>query len=220
MVHSSDIEYQETKLIKLGQKQIEQRFKALADWISAYYDVKVLNIFFDVMSHNGQPRVSIILEFYDDAMKFHVDDNWWSAFDSMKEKEIAEKYMELVKDPDAKRAGEIFVCFSAFEPIALEEVNGMIPEERISELQDKLNVPELWTISRCMNVCFFFVYTDKQAKAIRGSEIHQRFVDEYFLLLKEYDEFGYWSKDGFNVGIDSKENFDMNYESNWHYFYK
>lgn len=48
---------------------------------------------------------------------------------------------------------DIFVSFSSFEPIAKEEANNRIPEEKIQELKDKLN-NDLWKISRF----FFFNY--------------------------------------------------------------
>ena len=42
----------------------------------------------------------------------------------------------------------------------------------------------------------------------------------YFELLKEYDEFEYFKQDSFLIYLDSKENFDNNYEGDWHYYYK
>jgi hypothetical protein len=45
-------------------------------------------------------------------------------------------------------------------------------------------------------------------------------AEKYFEILKPYDEFNYFKKETFSVNLDSKENFDNNYESNWYYYYK
>ena len=41
----------------------------------------------------------------------------------------------------------------------------------------------------------------------------------YLDLLNRYDEFGFFTKENFHVEIDSKENFDNNFNSNWYYYY-
>jgi hypothetical protein len=35
------------------------------------------------------------------------------------------------------------------------------------------------------------------------------------LCIKKYDEFGYIDRAKFTISIDSKENFDCTYQSNW-----
>jgi hypothetical protein len=44
--------------------------------------------------------------------------------------------------------------------------------------------------------------------------------NKYFEILKEYDEFNYFNIEHFSIYLDSKENFDNNYESNWFYYYE
>jgi len=52
------------------------------------------------------------------------------------------------------------------------------------------------------------------------SDIKEAWAKNYFQLLKQYDEFGYFKEDDFFIYLNSKENFDTNYESNWYYYYK
>lgn len=35
---------------------------------------------------------------------------------------------------------------------------------------------------------------------------------------KAYNEFRYFKREEFNINLDSKENFDHNYEGNWFYY--
>ena len=233
MVASSDIEYKKTKLIKQGKKRIAEKFENLAKWISENYNVNVLDIQEEFMKHNSRVRIAVHLETHRDAMEFREGEDWWTNFDSTKQSEIAEKYIEignLLKVPTNGVLGkvvkrnpkveDIFVSFSAFEPIAREEVNGLIPENRIEELYKELKLPEIWTISRCFGSATLFVYKDEQKEKIKNSAEFKMIEDKYFKLLKEYDEFNYWKRKNFGIGIDSKENFDDNYESNWYYYYK
>ena len=41
----------------------------------------------------------------------------------------------------------------------------------------------------------------------------------YLDLLNRYDEFGFFTKENFHIKLDSKENFDNNFNSNWYYYY-
>ena len=52
------------------------------------------------------------------------------------------------------------------------------------------------------------------------SEERKDWTKAYFKLLEPYDEFSYFKQDQFKIGLDSKENFDQNYQSNWQYYYK
>lgn len=233
MIESSEIEYKKTKLIKQGKNRIASEFESIAKWISEKYDVNVIDIQQEFMSHNNMVRVSIHLETSEDELKFHESNDWWSNFDSQKQSEIAKKIVgnpNLIKVAFDKTFGkvlkrkpktnDIFVSFSAFKPVAMEEANTRIPEQKITELKDSFNIPEIWTISRCFESVTLFVYKDEQKEKIKNSAEFELIENKYFELLKKYDEFNYWKRENFRIGIDSKQNFDDNYESNWYYYYK
>lgn len=233
MVESSDIEYKKTKLIKQGKKMLSEAFKPLAKWISEKYDVCVLDIQHEYMKHHNMVRVSIHLETPEDAIKFRESDDWWSNFDSKKQEEIALKYIEFgnvlkipsnntftnlfKKKPNYK---DVFVSFSSFKPIAQEETISLIPEKRINDLQSKIDIQEIWTISRCFSSMTLLVYEDAQKNNFTNTEIFTQIENKLFELLKEFDEFDYWKRENFKLGIDSKQNLDENYEGNWYYYYK
>ena len=197
MVASSDIEYIKTKLIRQGKKQIDEKFVQLANWISGKYNVHVLDIQEEFMKHNRKIRIAVHLETHVEEIVFREGDDWWSNFDSVKQNEIAEKYIEignLMKVPTDGILGrllkrnpivnDIFVSYSAFEPIAREEVNGLICEKRIKKLYQELQLPDIWTISRCFGSVTLFVYRDEQKDKIKNSAEFKLIEDKYFELLK------------------------------------
>ncbi|GAA3579531.1 hypothetical protein [Snuella lapsa] len=234
MIFTSDKDYKSTKKIKQGDSKIREEFEPLAKWIDEKYDVKTLNLIFDYIKNNkSYPRLQICLEYARDKGKFM--DNKTYNFHKTKQKEIAEKFKELTSIYKQHKklslikkiilglrykTNNLYVYFSDFETIAKDEANNNIPEKEIKNLKSKINNPELWRIERRFNTVTYFLYTDEQLKKYQDSEIHKQWSNQYFDLLKEYDEFGYFKKDFYYVFLDSKENFDTNYKSNWYYYYK
>ena len=94
--------------------------------------------------------------------------------------------------------------------------------EKISleKFQKQFDNRDIWTISRLFTGVTIFLYTDEQLKFYESSPIKKEWADRYFDLLKTYDKFGYYHREKFDIYLDSKENFDNNYNSNWMYYYK
>ncbi|NOQ71943.1 MAG: hypothetical protein GQ574_08075 [Crocinitomix sp.] len=232
MLMPSDKDYKSTKKIKENVSKIKEEFELLAHWIDQKYAVKTYNILFDYMDKSkSRPRLQICLEFARDKGKFMER---MGNFDKNKQKEIAEKFREITstiktayKPSHFKklfglryRNDNLHIYFTEFESIAKTEANNSIPKKEIEKLQKALNNPELWKISRAFYGVTYFLHTNEQLKKYEDSEIHKKWSEQYFELLKKHDEFGYFKKAAFRVHLDSKENFDNNYESNWYYYYK
>lgn len=115
---------------------------------------------------------------------------------------------------------DLWVIYSAFEPVAKIEVNEQIPESRIKQLKAEINNSEIWQISRAFSGVTFFLNTDEQLKKYENNPDQENRKQQYLEILKEYDHFEYFNDKNFNIYLDSKENFDNNYESNWYYYYK
>jgi hypothetical protein len=127
----------------------------------------------------------------------------------------------LTKPQNEKyKTDNVWVYYSAFEPIARIEANESVPQDKIVQIKKELHNEELWEISRAFSGTTFFLYTDEQVKRYENSETRKVWADKYFEILEPYNEFGYFEREKFNVYLDSKENFDNNYESNWYYYYK
>jgi len=229
----SDKDYKSTKKIKQNISNIKEEFEPLAKWIDKKYGVKTLNILFDYIHNNkSHPRLQICLEYARDKGKFM--DNRTYNFDKIKQKEIAKKFGEITLDYKLSnktswikrilgltyKSNNLFVYFSDFESIAKIEANQSIPEKKIQKLKSDLNNEELWEIAPRFSEVTYFFYTEEQEKKYQVSETHKKWNEQYFDLLMNYDEFKYFKKEYFSIYLDSKENFDSNYESNWYYYYK
>lgn len=236
MIMPSDREYKATKQIMLNKAIMNPDFLDLAKFINQTFDVKTINILYDTIDQEKRPRLNICFEFEQEKQSFNENNGNYN-FDDKKQKTIADKFRQTIieqkivkhkgffdfltkpKDENYKTSN-IWVYYSAFEPIARIEANENVPQNKVVQLKDELNNKDLWEISKCFSGVTFFLYTDQQVKEYENSHTRKLWADRYFDLLEPYNEFGYFERDKFNVYLDSKENFDNNYESNWFYYYR
>ncbi|WP_291134942.1 hypothetical protein [Flavobacterium sp. UBA7663] len=215
MITSSDKDYIETKSIKQNKTNMKSEFVGLAHWINSKFDVSVLNVFYDFINDkNKTPRLSIILEYKEDELKFR--DDLHGNFDSEKQRLVAQKFKEIKRNEyDAEN---VFVIFTSFEPIAKDEANSKIPSFEIEAMKNEIGLNDIWKIHRQFSWTTFLFFTNKQVDENSKNGNREIFSKAYFNLLTKYDEFNYFKENTFSILLDSKENFDNNYSSNWFYY--
>lgn len=214
MIVATDKEYIETKRYKCGEMQLQSPYSDIAHWIESKYTVKVLNVIYDRVIHNQRPRLQVCVETQEDCDSFR--DSSGLNFNEQMQSEILSQFLRFVKSENISiNTNKLFVVFSAFAPIAMEEANNKINEEKIDKLVTELDNDELWKVRRSFGRAVFFFFTEKQSKNANNSELLSRYSNEYFKLIKKYDEFDYLRKEQFLVSFDSKENFEKNYNGSW-----
>ena len=235
MIMPSDKEYTQTKRIKLGTEIMNPEFVPLAEWIDKTFEVKTINIIYDTL-YDNKPRVQICFEYEKEKNKFLTSDITY--FDKTKQKLIAEKFKETIEQqglsnptnsllnffkPKQKgkyQTEKVFVIYGAFEPVAKQEATYKITKKLTDKFINSFNNQDIWTISIGFTIPTFFMFTDEKVKEYDKTEIKKMWADKYFDFVKPFDEFDYFKKENIQVYLDSKENFDKNYESNWFYYYK
>lgn len=231
----SDKAYQSTKEILLRRATMNPDFTPLAEWIDHTFQVKTVNIVYDTFDKGLRPRLNICFEFEREKRRFDEENGF--NFDAKKQQMIADQFRQILQEQkiikgkrwfdrllpsqrEKYKTDDVWVIYSAFKPIARIEANENITVRSIARLKNELNHPDLWEISRGFSTTTFFVYTDDQVRQYENSEVRRYWADKYFDLLEPHNEFGYFKRDTFNIYIDSKENFDKNYQGNWYYYYK
>ena len=235
MILHSDKEYTQTKRIILGTERMKPEFVPLAEWIDKTFDVKTINIIYDLLD-NKIPRIQICFEYEKEKNKFLTHDI--SYFDKSKQKAIGEKFTEIIKQQGLSKnngafsnifglnkngiylTDNVFVIYGAFEPIAKLEATYKITQKETKEFIKSFDNKDIWTISIGFTIPTFFMFTDEKVKEYDKPEIKTKWADKYFDFVKPFDEFNYFKRTDIQVYLDSKENFDKNYESNWYYYYK
>jgi hypothetical protein len=235
MILPSDKEYTQTKRIILGTERMRPEFVPLAKWIDKTFDVRTINIVYDTLD-NKTPRIQICFEYEKEKNKFLTHDI--SYFDKSKQKVIGQKFSEIIKHQGLSKnnssisnifglnkngiylTDNVFVIYGAFEPVAKLEATYKITQKQTEEFIKSFNNKDIWTISIGFTIPTFFVFTDEKVKEYEKREIKSAWADKYYDFVKPFDEFNYFKRTDIQVYIDSKENFDKNYESNWYYYYK
>ena len=218
MISSLDIEYIEAKLIKQGKTLLDEPFEKLANTLFEKFGVKPMTFHYDILEHSNRPRLQVIFETSKQAKAFHKNGSFF--YDLDKKNRIWEIFHELMKDNPNYRTDNLFVISGTFEKIAIQEANSKIPKELLEELKTRLNNQDIWEISKTFSSAIFFFHTDKQVEEAKNSPLLNVLENEYYKLIKRYDEFNYLELNQFGIGIDSRENFVNNYQSNWFYYFK
>jgi len=235
MILPSDKEYTQTKRIILGTEKMKPEFVPLAEWIDKTFEVKTINIIYDI-PYDKKPRLQICFEFEGEKDKFLTHDI--SYFNKEKQKLIAEKFKETIDQQGLGKSvntllsflkptqngiyvtDNIFVIYGAFEPVAKLEASYKITEEQTQSFITSFNNEDIWTISIGFTIPTVFMFTDEKVKEYDNPEFKKFLADKYFDFIKPLDEFNYFRREDIQVYLDSKENFDNNYQSNWYYYYK
>lgn len=118
-------------------------------------------------------------------------------------------------------AQHMFVAFADFEPVAIQDVHRSVTKKDLADFEASLRLgDEFWCTQRAFGPPIVFVRTEAQATALKQSAAPDRWADTYFAIARRYDEFDYLCREEFFIAVDSKENFDANYSSNWYYNFK
>ena len=214
----SDLDYKQTKQLKINGGPLPSPQRELADWINVHYEVQVLNLVLDTSEPNSRPRLNVILEWGVDGQKFRQKNS--PNFDKDAQLAVQQKFAPLTKKMglQPKDVSRLLVIFSDFESVARIEANQRVTDRDITNLMANLADPELWKIRTRFDEVTFFLYTDAQLKAHQDMGARDLYMREYSRLTEPYDEFGYLRTRGISVSLDSKENFDANFQGNWFYY--
>lgn len=235
MILPSDKEYTKTKRVLLGTEKMKEEFLPLVEWIDNTYGVKTINIIYDTIDKGARPRLQICFEFEKEKQKFLTEGITY--FDKDKQEAIGHQFKKtlleqgLIKKktfldkfkPANKQqylTENIWVIYGAFEPVAKLEATYKITKEQTDKFINSFSNQDIWTISIGFTIPTFFMFTDEKVKEYDKPEIKKAWADKFYDFVKPFDEFNYFKRESIQVYLDSKENFDNNYQSNWYYYYK
>jgi hypothetical protein len=230
----SDRGYLRAKLARQGAIRLDSRFGGFIDgfrerfgpeplWLSTGNSGKPLR----------RPRLDVVLE---RTRQHHAFVTAEYRDDAEKAREAARIFADQLLGADLRnmfrlsphvppdhqfRAEEISVSFWDFERVAKSEAHRLVTDGELIRFTSSLGLgDDLWQIQRYPGPPIVFVHTDQQAAALKASPVRDVWADDYFALVQPHDEFGYLERAGIVIAVDSKENFDNSYSSNWYYYFK
>lgn len=232
-----DPDYLRAKRIKQGQSRMDPVYDPFTERFRLKYGIPPLAVFVDTMrrgqGQDNMPRLNVMLERTDHYRAFLTAPY---LFDKRKQKAVARLFTESLREEylramlrrpsgeqlAAVRPDEIFVYFADFEDVAKQEVHDLATTSPgLDEFTASLGIGnQFWCTQRFAGPPIVFVHTDEQARALKASRLPVTWADTYFEIAKRHDDFGYLTRAEITIQVDSKENFDVNYSSNWYYYFK
>ena len=228
MLSKNDREYMQTKAIKLGLEKPDVP-KALFDWCGSNWpEVHVLNIIYDAPEKKTETkpwfkraqkeylrseRLQVIFERESAFEKLEIPDI--NQQSSLAYKDILAAFKLILKNYSKYETNNMFVNFSSFEKIAKEDAVSSLSKPEVSKIGTRVFGSNYWDNLILFGSVVFFLETEKQKRQAIESGLRENCADLLSKLLLTHDTFGYFKQSPLIPYIDSKENFDKNYNSSW-----
>jgi len=235
----SDRAYLSAKRLKQGTSLLDSIYDAFVASFDDRFGFPPLAVGVDTIERpkraGSRPRLGVVLERSSQCLSFNASPEPFANYDTRKQRQVADLFVGTMRGMDLRRLfgmprrtprtypwrNEIFVVFSDFERTAKREVNDLVPRPELDDWVASLGLGEqFWCTERFAGPPIVFVHTEDQAAALMNSSMPDAWADSYFALANRHDEFGYLTRDDVAIAVDSKENFDTNYASNWYYYFK
>ena len=218
MVLLDDAVYKHTKKIVLGKAKKSPILIELSDWLMKTYSVKMLNFEFGklISSASGRHRLYIIIENAVDYQKMYVrhlepNEEYQSQIASEFQR-LAEKYHFAQKE----QLRDLFVTYNDFSEEAKTEANWKAVDR--FKWVAKFKYPAVWKVISIFSSTVVFYYSDSDIVPNEQKGLSEKIVNDYYSVLKKYDDLNYFTRENIQVKFDSKENVDKNYEGSLFYY--
>ena len=214
----NDYGYQETRQIVLGKSQINPLLDEFSDWMMKSYYVKLLNFQFSKLegSKTNTYRLMLIIE---NAKEYQRTAVQISRLAEDERKQIIAEFQRLAKKyrlSTDEQLTDIFVVYHDFSDDAMTIANRKAAKEVRHFIKHKYRV--VWDVSPIFWNSVVFYYSDFDIAINENKGITAAITNDYYSILKKYDELNYFTKEDIMLKFDSKENFDKNYHGNFYYY--
>lgn len=189
-----------------------------SDWFMRAFSVKVLNIEFGKLKHSktNRHRLYVIVENTEGHRKMHVE--------RLKPKEeyqrqIADEFHRIALKyqlATEEQLENLFVTYNDFSEEAKTEANWKATKEFRDFVKNKYSV--IWDVLAMFSSLVVFCFLDSDIVTNESKGISETIADDYYSILKKYDELNYFTRENIHLRFDSKENLDKNYKGNFLYY--
>lgn len=238
MILSSSREYARAQQARRGERRLDPMFDGFVRGFADRFGFAPLWLETDhVQRRDGglpTPRLDVVLERGAQARRFHTSSG---MYDERKQRVVADLFAGALAGVDLRpvfglprsapetypTVGDLFVCFSEFERLALQDVHATVTEEEYARFTSSVALElgeRFWLVKRAGGVPIVFVRTAEQAEQLAASPAREQWADRWFSLASGHDEFGYLRRENVVVGVDSKETFDTTFSGNWYWYFK
>ena len=216
--------YDETIAIIRNEKNLADIFIELKELIYKQFKVTAINFVYERIKYNNpENRYSLNILLLNKGDYQKMCDGPYGGYRKSKQKYIAEKFFELAlrHNFDVKEhIADIWICYTDFYSELRAETNSIASAEAIAYIKREYPSLPIWLICPQFSCVVVFYETDKHVIENNQNGMNVKLKQDYFSILKKYDEFECCDYDSFQVFFDSKEALDRYYEGNLFYYFK
>ncbi|TYQ15653.1 UNVERIFIED_CONTAM: hypothetical protein Cloal_2131 [Acetivibrio alkalicellulosi] len=216
--------YNQTISILKNKKQLPPIFLELKELIYQKYHVTAINFVYEKIKHNNpENSYSLYILLLNNGDYDKMCEGGYGGYKKNRQKFIADEFYKLALkyNFDTKEhTKDVWLCFNDFHAELKDETNRLASIEAIKFIKGKYSQLPIWDIIPhfCSIVVFYF--TKDQVKENYLNGINKAIKQDYFSILKKYDEFNLFEYSSFIVHFDSNEFLDKEYGGNLHYYFK
>jgi hypothetical protein len=111
---------------------------------------------------------------------------------------------------------DLFVIYNDFSEEAKTEANWKAIDR--FKWVAKFKYPTVWKVISMFSSTVVFYHRDSDIMPNEQKGLSEKIVDDYYSVLKKYDDLNYFTRENIQVKFDSKENVDKNYEGSLFYY--
>jgi hypothetical protein len=218
MLLLDDAIYEETKKLTLGKSKRSPMLMEFSVWFLERFSAKVLNIEFSKLIYPKatRHRLYVILENSEDYQKMY-DEIFKPKEDY--QKQIASEFQRIAlkyKFATQEQLENLFVTYNDFSEEAKTQANWQALREVRQVIKEKYAT--VWEVISPFSNSVVFYYADSDILLNENNGINKSIANDYYSILKKYDELSYFTRENIILKFDSKENLYKNYEGNLSYY--
>ena len=209
--------YAKTKHIVLGKAEKSALLIEFADWLRGKFSVNLINFEYDRIDDPQRSyRLYLILNSKSDKERFFSKP---FVKNRRYEKAVSNHFRLLAQKhgySESQALKNFFVAYSDFSEEAQTLANWQAIE--MARPIIKQAYPEVWELMAIFSSTVVFYYLDSQIHENAESGVSRSIFEDYFQILKKFDELDYYTSGNFTMKFDSKENVDQNYQGSLFYY--
>jgi hypothetical protein len=209
-----DSVFQESKNIALGIHPKKPMALEFSEWFMRVFSIDVLNFQFYQLQNSRSHCLCLIIMDYESLMDMRR-----SPFKSLDDQLITAEFRRLALKYEFAThpmLENLVVTYCDFLLEVRTEANWRARKEVNAQLMGKF--PAVWNVVALFDQLVVFYYTDDDIVLNEKNGNSTILVDDYYSILKKFDELHSFSRDKLVVKFDSKENLDKNFEGNLFYY--
>ncbi len=215
--------YDRARQAKLGNSDLSGPLEEIRLWVNSHYLINVLDVVYDTIdlgSHEGTPRLNLIIETTQDYEQLHKD--IFTLKPNIK-RSILNRFSRIVAGsacPSKYDTDNVHLITDDFSREAMGRAAEKFIRNDRQAVANRFPNANIWDISGHSTLIVVFYHIEEEISQNQKNGQSEAIRGMCYEGVKRYDEFDYFYPENFSLKFDSKENLDKNYKGSLFYYWR